>query len=76
MRSELCQDITHQTTEFLKGYDRTNIGKKWLYYQLIEEHPEYLEKTSASTIKRHITRALRENGFKNTSKSMNWFVRE
>ena len=76
MISELCKDITLQTVEFLKGYDRTNIGKTWLYHKIVEEHPEFLEQTTPSTIKRHITNALKKNGFKNTSKGMNWFVRE
>lgn len=74
--TELCQVISRQTLDLLKGYDHTNISKTHLYNQLIEEHPEHLEHTSSSTIKRHITKTLLKNGFKNTSKTMNWFVRE
>jgi hypothetical protein len=74
--TELQQGISRQTLDLLKGYNHTNISKTHLYNLIVDEHPEYLDQTTPSTIKRHITKTLLKNGFKNTSKTMNWFVRE
>jgi len=67
--------ITLQTEEFLSGYDRTNLSKKWLYRRITDEHPEYLESATPKSIKRYLTIALRKNGWWETSKKKNWFVK-
>lgn len=66
-------EIIDQTLRVVQ--DRTNVGKEWVYHELIDQYPEYLDQTNPSTIKRYITKALIENHWKNTSKKMNWFVR-
>ena len=66
-------EIIDQTLRVVQ--DRTNVGKEWVYHELIDNHPEYLDQTNCATIKRYITKALIGNHWKNTSKKMNWFIR-
>jgi hypothetical protein len=71
----LFQEVTQETLSFVRSLDSKNISKTHIYHHLIDEHPEYLDQTDSSTIKRYITNTLRSNGYWNTSKKMNWFVR-
>jgi len=73
---KLSDEISTQVNQILTEYDRSSFGKKWLYYTLIEKNPDLLNQTTPKGINIYIALALRKSGFKNTSKSLNWWVRK